>query len=411
MNWASRGGAKAALEVRDGRITDMSGDALALFPELQLPDTGSLNRGILPVQRLEELVNNGNIRANTPITDDQIQPSSIDLRLGKIAYRVAASFLPTQYATVQQKLQELLVEEVDLSNSALLKKGSVYIVPLQEELFLPDFISGRANPKSSTGRLDIFTRLITDYAAKFEDVRAGYKGKLYAEIAPLTFDVIVREGSKLNQLRLSRGAPRSSDAMLKEMRERESIVYSPDASPLEPMIAEGLQLSIDLEGTESSDIIGYRALHHTAPIDLAKINYYNPANFGNRSVETPRRRSFWLPVESYILASKQKVSIPPGYAAEMIPYDPSVGEFRIHYAGFFDPGFGWGPAERRGTHAVLEVAAHTMLLSLLEDGQIVCRLVYEQLLAPPPAAKLYGTEIGSSYSTQRLALSKHFKRS
>ncbi len=385
----------------------MNGDALALFPELLLPESDSLSKGILPVQRLEELVRNGNIRAATPISEDQIQPSSIDLRLGKMGYRVAASFLPTQFSTVQQKLQEMVVEEVDLTNSALLKKGSVYIVPLQEELFLPDFISGRANPKSSTGRLDIFTRLITDYAARFEDVRAGYKGKLYAEIAPLTFDVIVRAGSKLNQLRLSRGAPRSSDTMLKEMRETESIVFSPDASPIAPMIAEGLQLSIDLEGTEASDIIGYRALHDTAPIDLANIGYYDPKEFWEPIRRNAKRTIVLAAGEFYILASKQKVSIPPGYAAEMIPYDPSVGEFRIHYAGFFDPGFGWGPAERRGTHAVLEVRSHDVP-SLLEDGQIVCRLVYEQLLAPPD--RLYGKEIGSHYSSQRLALSKHFKR-
>jgi len=398
----------ADLGVRDGRITNMNGDALALFPELLLPDSDSLSKGILPVQRLEELVRNGNIRAGNPISEDQIQPSSIDLRLGKIGYRVSASFLPTQFATVQQKLQEMVVEEIDLANSALLKKGSVYIVPLQEELFLPDFISGRANPKSSTGRLDIFTRLITDYAARFEDVRAGYKGKLYAEIAPLTFDVIVREGSKLNQLRLSRGAPRSSDTMLKEMRETESIVFSPDASPIAPMIAEGLQLSIDLEGTETSDIIGYRALHDTAPIDLANIGYYDPQEFWEPIRRNTKKTIVLAAGEFYILASKQKVSIPPGYAAEMIPYDPSVGEFRIHYAGFFDPGFGWGPAERRGTHAVLEVRSHDVP-SLLEDGQIVCRLVYEQLLAPPD--RLYGQAIGSSYSAQRLALSKHFKRS
>ncbi len=386
----------------------MTGDALALFPELLLRDSDPLIKGILPVQRLEELVKNGNIRASTPILEDQIQPSSIDLRLSGLAYRVSASFLPTQYATVQQKLRELLVEEVDLSNSALLKKGSVYIVPLQEELFLPDFISGRANPKSSTGRLDIFTRLITDYAAKFEDVRPGYKGRLYAEIAPLTFDVIVREGSRLNQLRLSHGAPRSSDTMLKEMRERESIVYSADASPIEPMIAEGLQLSIDLEGTDTSDIVGYRALHDTAPIDLANVDYYEPKEFWEPIRRSARKTIVLAAGEFYILASKQKVSIPPGYAAEMIPYDPSVGEFRIHYAGFFDPGFGWGLPESRGTHAVLEVRSHDVP-SLLEDGQIVCRLVYEQLLAPP--ARLYGKEIGSSYSSQRLSLSKHFRRS
>ena len=383
----------------------MTDDVLTLFPELALPAIDSRVKGILPVQKLEDLVRNGNIRAQTPLADGQIQPSSIDLRLGAIGYRVPASFLPTQRSTVQQKLQELIIEEVDLSKPALLKRGSVYIVPLQEELFLPDFISGRANPKSSTGRLDIFTRLITDYASKFEDVRPGYKGKLYAEIAPLTFDVIVRAGSRLNQLRLSHGAPRSSDTMLQGIRE--SIVYAPDASPAEPMIAEGLQLSIDLEGAANSDIIGYRALHGAPPIDLANIGYYDPKEFWTPVRRNAKKTTVLEAGEFYILASKQKVSIPPDYAAEMIPYDPSVGEFRIHYAGFFDPGFGWGPPERRGTHAVLEVRSHDVP-SLLEDGQIVCRLVYEQLLAPP--AKLYGQEIGSSYASQRLALSKHFKK-
>ena len=328
----------------------MNGDALALFPELLLPESDSLSKGILPVQRLEELVRNGNIRASTPISEDQIQPSSIDLRLGKIGYRVSASFLPTQFSTVQQKLQEMVVEEIDLANSALLKKGSVYIVPLQEELFLPDFISGRANPKSSTGRLDIFTRLITDYAARFEDVRAGYKGKLYAEIAPLTFDVIVREGSKLNQLRLSRGAPRSSDTMLREMRETESIVFSPDASPIAPMIAEGLQLSIDLEGTESSDIIGYRALHNTAPIDLANIGYYDPQEFWEPIHRTVRKTIVLAAeLEFYILASKQKVSIPPGYAAEMILITiRQVGGIPHSLRRVLRSGFRVGSAERQG---------------------------------------------------------------
>ncbi len=386
----------------------MNGDALTLFPELQLENTDSVTTGILPFQRLEELVANGYIRASTLIGTDQIQPSSIDLRLGKTAYRVSASFLPTQHATVEQKLQDLVEEEIDLTSTALLRKDCVYIVPLQEELFLPDFISGKANPKSSIGRLDIFTRLITDYATKFEDVRPGYKGKLYAEIAPLTFDVIVREGSRLNQLRLRRGAPLPSDAMLWRLNERESIVYSPDASPEKPMIEKkSLLLSIDLEGTDGTDVVGYRALHDTSPIDLAKISHYDPKLFWEPVRRNAKRTIILAAGEFYILASKQKVSVPPDYAAEMIPYDPSVGEFRIHYAGFFDPGFGWGAPGKRGTHAVLEVRSHDVP-SLLEDEQIVCRLVYEQLLAQP--AKLYGTEIGSSYASQRLALSKHFKR-
>jgi dCTP deaminase len=242
----------------------MNGDALALFPELLLESTDSVTRGILPVQRLEELVANGNIRASTPIGADQIQPSSIDLRLGKTAYRVSASFA-TQYATVEQKLQDLVVEEVDLSGSALLKKGPSISCRCRR-IVSSGFYFRKGESKSSTGRLDIFTRLITDYG----QVRRRQRGtrETVRRDCAAHLRRIVREGSRLNQLRLSRGAPRSSDTMLREMRQGSNRLF-PDASPIEPMIAEGLQLSIDLEGTEERHR-GYRALHDTPPIDLQR---------------------------------------------------------------------------------------------------------------------------------------------
>jgi dCTP deaminase len=224
----------------------MSPEALVLFPELFAEPATSRTTGVLPSQRLEEMISAGYIHAETPIGPDQIQPSSIDLRLGPVAYRVHASFLPNSGATVQRKLQDLKLEEIDLSQSALFEKGKVYIVPLQEELRLPENYSGKANPKSSTGRLDVFTRLITDYGNAFEEIREGYKGKLYVEIVPLTFDVLVRQGARLNQLRVRRGNPPQHDKMLHDLHDKEPLVYSQDESPAEPVIQSGLKLSVDL---------------------------------------------------------------------------------------------------------------------------------------------------------------------
>jgi dCTP deaminase len=225
----------------------MSDDYPALFPELLSGPADSYTTGLLPSQRLEEMIASGHIRASTPVSPDQIQPSSIDLRLGPLAYRVQASFLPTVNATVQKKLQEVKIEEVDLTRPALLERGAVEIVPLQEELSVPDYVSGKANPKSTTGRLDIFTRLITDYGTAFEEIRPGYRGKLYAEIVPLTFRIFIREGARLNQLRLRRGNPPPSGQMLSELHEREPLVYSQDESPAEPLISQrSLRLSVDL---------------------------------------------------------------------------------------------------------------------------------------------------------------------
>ena len=385
----------------------MSRDTLALFPDLVDRAPVQHTTGLLPSQKLEELISAGYVSASPPILPDQVQPSSIDLRFGPVAYRLPASFLPGKNSTVCQKLTELAVQEIDLAAGALFETNSVYLVPLSEEVHLPESISGRANPKSTTGRLDIFTRLLTDYGTAFENVPAGYKGKLYAEVVPLTFPVIVREGTRLNQLRLRRGDPPASDAMLWRLHEKHPIVYLADASPAEPVISDGgIMLGVDLAGTDDSGIIGYKARKQTAPIDLSKVGFYEVLDYWEPLYANPARRVMLDPGDFYILVSKQKLTIPLDTAAEMVPFDSSVGEFRIHYAGFFDPGFGWASNDGKGAHAVLEVRCHDVR-SLLEDGQIVCRLVYEQLLAPPE--KIYGLTIGSSYQSQRLALSKQFK--
>jgi dCTP deaminase len=388
----------------------MSSHPLVLFPELVIGPPDSYTTGLLPSQRLQEMIEAGYIRASVPIAPEQIQPASLDLRLGPVAYRVRASFLPTARSTVQKKLQEVKICEVDLTEPALLERGGVYLIPLQEELSLPDDVSGKVNPKSSTGRLDIFTRVIGDYGTAFEEIRPGYRGKLYAEVVPLTFQVFLREGARLNQLRLRKGNPTPAATILWRSHEEEPIVYAQDGSPLEPLIEQRgrLGLSVDLQGIDGADIIGYRAKRGAPPVDFQKINHYDPKEFWEPLYRSSHKSVVLEPEEFYILTSKEKVVVPPHLAAEMLPFDPSAGEFRIHYAGFFDPGFGWSADEStKGSHAVLEVRSHGVP-SLLEDGQVVTRLIYEQLLAAP--GKLYGQGIGSSYQSQQLALSKHFRR-
>ncbi|MDE3196216.1 MAG: 2'-deoxycytidine 5'-triphosphate deaminase [Acidobacteriota bacterium] len=362
--------------------------------------------GVLPSQALETLIASGAIRARAPILPEQVQPSSLDLRLGAEAYRVRASFLAGGNGTITSKLDRYRLHTLDLTRPAVLEKGCVYIVPLQEELSLPPEISGKANPKSSTGRLDIFTRLITDEGRQFEIVPAGYKGRLYAEVVPRTFSVVVRQGDRLSQLRLFQGEHTPSDQILRELESTEALVYLPDESRGEPAIQNGLRLSIDLAGIDGSPIIGYRARKHAPLIDLARIQHYDPEDFWDPIRRNESRTLILDPEDFYILASREKVRIPAQYAAEMVPFDPTIGEFRIHYAGFFDPGFGYGGGEIHGTRAVLEVRSHEVPF-ILEDGQTVASLVFERLLERPKV--LYGEGIGSSYQRQGLKLSKHFK--
>ena len=380
----------------------------SLFPELER-DLQSLSytTGILPSQKIRELIENGRLSTPAPIEDGQIQPSSLDLRLGPVGYRMQASFLPGPNATVESRIKDLAMTRIDLTQPTVFEKGCVYLVPLMEHLNLTSEFSAKANPKSTTGRLDIFTRLICDGGTEFERVPPGYKGTLYAEVVPRTFTVLVQAGVKLNQLRFIRGCPPPSDTTLQELDAQETLVYGEGDQPGEALINRGLMVSLNLQGGPKDKIIGYRAKQNTPAIDLLKKEYYDPDEFWEPIMAPRNRRIILNPDDFYILLSKEKVRIPPAYAAEMVAYDPSMGEFRIHYAGFFDPGFGYGASDVKGSHAVLEVRSHEVPF-LIEDGQVVGRLIYERLLTH--SDKIYGMGIGSSYQGQGLALSKQFKR-
>lgn len=386
----------------------MTDHVYTLFPELERDlQSLSFTTGILPSQRIRELIAHGRVSTSLPVEDDQIQPSSLDLRLGPVGYRMQASFLPGQKATVESRIKDLAMSKIDLTRPTVFEKGCVYLVPLMEQLSLTSEVSAKANPKSTTGRLDIFTRLICDGGTEFERVPAGYKGTLYAEVVPRTFTIIVQAGVKLNQLRFVRGCPPPSDTTLQELDQQETLVYGAGDLPAEAQINRGLMVSLNLQGDPEHKLIGYRARQNTPAIDLLKKDHYDPEDFWDPMYEPRNRRIILNPDDFYILLSKEKVRIPPAYAAEMVAYDPSMGEFRIHYAGFFDPGFGYGASDVKGSHAVLEVRSHEVPF-LIEDGQIVGRLIYERLLAH--SDKIYGMGIGSSYQGQGLALSKQFKR-
>jgi dCTP deaminase len=380
---------------------------LSLFPELEQDLSSLFTTGLLPYQDIKAMIAGGFIQAPEPIGEAQLQPASLDLRLGPLAYQVQASFLPTGSSRVLNRLRDLKMQELDLTSKQVLERGAVYIIPLLEELNLPPNVFGKSNPKSTTGRLDVFTRLLADYSDAFERVPTGYQGALYLEVAPRTFNVVVHAGTRLNQLRLMRGNPFPSDSSLNHLHRREVLVYNEEGVPGEAVIAKGLWLSVDLRGAGDAAIVGYRAKRDTPPIDLDRIGYYEPRDFWDPILTPPRHELVLTPGEFYILASREKVRVPPTHAAEMVAYDPSVGEFRIHYAGFFDPGFGYGDDDVKGTRAVLEVRSHEVPF-LLRHGQRVGRLIYERLLGVPD--KVYGGAIGSSYQMQGVSLSKQFRR-
>jgi dCTP deaminase len=355
--------------------------------------------GILPVQAIRALISAGALKHGGPLDAGQLQPASVDLRLGPRAYRVRASFLPGPGGSVQERLDDLKLHEFDIENGAVLETGCVYVVPLQESLQLPPSIAASANPKSSTGRLDVFTRVIADGVSAFDLVPAGYAGPLYAEICPQTFPIVVRKGSKLSQLRFRLGNPRETDAGLLSLQERETLVSGAKAD-----IHDGIALSVDLTG--DGGIVGYRAKKHTGVVDVDAPGACAIADYWEPVRADAKRRLILDPDQFYILASKEAVHIPPTHAAEMMPFNPLVGEFRVHYAGFMDPGFGHSAAGGAGSRVVLEVRSHTVPF-ILEDGQIVGRLVYERMMEVPEI--LYGRELGSNYQAQGLKLSKHFR--
>ena len=353
--------------------------------------------GVLPDTMLREMIARGEISAEPAITPEQIQPASIDLRLGAVAYRVRASFLAGKGARVASRLPEFEMHRMDLSGGAVLEKGCVYLVPLMETLALPEGITAVANAKSSTGRLDLLTRLITDEGVEFDRIPEGYQGPLYAEICPRSFSVLVRPGMRLNQIRFRAGQATLSDAELKILHQQEPLV---DGAAV---IDHGLGFSVDLRAREG-DLVGYRAKPHTGVIDLDRIAHYHAPEFWEE-VRTREGRIILDPGAFYILVSREAVTIPPDHAAEMAPYLAMVGEFRVHYAGFFDPGFGHGLAGGHGSRGVLEVRCHEAPFAL-EHGQVVGRLVYERMAQEP--AQLYGAGIASNYQGQGLKLAKQF---
>lgn len=357
--------------------------------------------GILPERVIRGMFAADEISSAEPPVTGQIQPASLDLRLGPVAYRVRASFLPGPAIKVADRLEQLKLHTVDLADGAVLETGCVYIVPLQESLALRPDISATANPKSSTGRLDVFTRVITDNGLAFDTVPAGYTGPLYAEISPLTFPILVRTGSRLSQIRFRRGQSLIPDEDLEAIHKSHTLMSGGNER-----IGGGVQLSIDLEGSGPGSLIGYRAKHHSGLIDVDKVAAQDPLDFWEPIHRRNTAELILDPDAFYILVSQEAVHVPPDYAAEMVPFDPLVGEFRVHYAGFFDPGFGHAGAGGIGSRAVLEVRSHDVPF-IVEHGQTIGRLVYEHMAERPET--LYGEGIGSNYQGQALKLSKHFR--
>lgn len=354
--------------------------------------------GVLASQRIRSLIASGAISADPAPIPAQIQPASLDLRLGTVAYRVRASFLAGAGRTVAERLDEFEMHRMDLTAGAVLEKGCVYVVPLMERLALPAGISAVANAKSSTGRLDLLTRTIADGGTEFDRIRDGYAGPLYAEVCPRSFSVLVRPGMRLNQIRFRTGEATLSDAELAQLHAREPLV---DGAPV---ISGGLGFSVDLRPGEG-DLVGYRAKPHTGLIDLDRIGHYPVSDYWEE-IRARDGRIILDPGAFYILVSREAVTIPPDHAAEMAPYLAMVGEFRVHYAGFFDPGFGHAQAGGTGSRGVLEVRCHEAPF-VLEHGQVVGRLVYERMEERPDM--LYGAGIASNYQGQGLKLAKHFR--
>jgi dCTP deaminase len=375
--------------------------AAQLFPGLVTERTRS--RGVLPYQAIRSLIESGHI-AGKGLDELQVQPASLDLRLGEVAYQVGASLLPGKKAGVLEAAKYLQMQTIDLTKPQLLLKGCVYIIPAMEVLNLPRGVMAKANPKSTTGRLDVFARLIANNADQFDHVETGYKGPIFVEVAPKTFNVRVQAGTMLNQLRFLLRRPSKWDTS-QQAQASETLVFSKTGEPLKATVRGGVWLTVDL-AEEPGPTLGWKARSNTPVVDFERIDHYDPAEYWEPIHANPRGDLILNPGEFYILGSKERVRVPPSFAAEMVPYDPGMGEFRAHYAGFFDPGFGYG--EMRGTRAILEVRSHDVPY-LLRDGQAIARLIYEGLTEAPE--KLYGEGLPSSYQDQHLGLAKQFRRS
>ncbi len=359
--------------------------------------------GLLAAHQIQALRDSGAIRFASPADGAApvLQPASLDLRLGRRAWRVRASFLPGRARSVIDGIRAQSADELDLSTGVILEPGTVTVVELDDGLALPEAVRAAANPKSSTGRIDVFTRVIADRARRFDTIEAGYAGPLYAEVSPRTFPIRVRAGSRLSQIRFAVGDARLDDAGHHALHAAAPLVAGAD-----PVIAGGVAVSIDLAGFGGGGLVGYRAKRHTGIIDVDLVDALDVSDYWETIHLGARRELILDPGEFYLLASKEAVRVPPDHAAEMMPFDPLVGEFRVHYAGFFDPGFGAAEAGGAGSRAVLEVRSRDVPF-VLEDGQIVGRLVYERMSEVPRT--LYGAVTGSNYQAQGLKLSKHFR--
>ena len=355
--------------------------------------------GVLPYQTINEMITLKTIEAPSKIQNSQVQPSSLDLRLGSKAWRLQASFLPGSNFTVADQLGDLAMHKIDLSDGAILEKNCVYLVLLQEKVNLSHDVSAISNAKSSTGRLDLLTRLITDFGTEFDRIPIGYCGPLYAEICPRSFSVLVKAGTRLNQIRFRRGKVIINDQDLRTLNEREGLVGR------NAVIDNGISFSVDL-GLEAHKVIGFKAKPNAPLIDLDKIDYYKISDFWD-SIKARSGCLILDPGAFYILMSKESVTVPPDYAAEMAPHLAIVVEFRVHYAGFFDPGFGFSGVNSSGSRGVLEVRCYESPFAL-RSGQIIGRLIYERMANTPEV--LYGSNLNSNYQNQKLKLSKHFKK-
>ena len=373
------------------------------------PGIGRSGFGVLPDQLLDQAIRAGYVDAGRfTVPRENIQPASLDLRLGETAVRIRCSFLPGR-DTVENKLKEYALADVDLRGAgAMLEVGCPYLIELKEQLHLPEGIGGRANPKSSTGRIDVFTRVITDHSERFDEVARGYHGRLFLEVVPLSFPVRVHEDLTLNQLRLSMGRPTLTDDEIRAVHQREPLLYKGNEPvPSEQLrLADGLFLGLDLRG-DSTGRVGYSARGHAPLLDLLRSGELETEPFWEPVYREDGDRVVLSPNKFYLLMSDEAVSIPPHLAAEMTAYDPTSGELRTHYAGFFDPGFGYDPAGGfHGSRAALEVRAHDVPF-MIEHGQAVCKLRFERMLEPPSI--LYGPSIGSSYQRQEETLSRYFR--
>ena len=372
--------------------------------------------GVLAYQELVAAARDGWIQASEPLQDNQFQPASLDLRLGPVAYQLRASFLPFR-ESVQARLgpndvidPDLVIDRVSLESGVTFQRGSVYLVPLLENLALPHHVRGRCNPKSTTGRLDIFTRVITDETPRFDEIRAGYHGPLYLEVSPQSFPVRVQAGASLNQLRLLSGVSVMSDADLERVYRLSPLLHDDEERPIpveHVVFNDGLCMGIDLSGRTTGGVIGYRAHPNPPAVDLSRVGFYDPEEFWE-PIKRPSRDAYILEANRfYILVSKERIRVPPDFAAEMVVYDAGAGEIRTHYAGFFDPGFGFGDGSVLGTKVVMEVRAREVPF-MVYDGQTSFKVWFERLRTRPE--RLYGVGLASSYQNQTLTLSKHFKR-